>query len=99
VIIFGIADDGTVGGFDSRPLAGLDPADLTNKLYKYTGQQLYAFEILKATKGTKELVALLVNGTANPIVFSKPGTYDIGGGKQKTAFSAGTVYFQTRRKG
>jgi hypothetical protein len=40
----------------------------------------------------------LVNGTANPIVFSKPGTYDIGGGKQKTAFSAGTVYFQTRRK-
>lgn len=94
VIIFGIADDGTVSGFDSRPLAGLDPADLTNKLYKYTGQQLYAFEILKATKGTKELVALLVNGTANPIVFSKPGTYDIGGGKQKTAFSAGTVYFR-----
>jgi hypothetical protein len=33
-------------------------------------------------------------GVANPIVFSKPGTYDIGGEKQKTAFSAGTVYFR-----
>jgi hypothetical protein len=94
VIVFGVADDGTVSEFDCSPLAGLDPADLTNKLYKYTGQQIHAFEFVKATKGAKELVTLLVKGAANPIVFSKPGTYDIGGGKQKTAFSAGTVYFR-----
>jgi len=29
-----------------------------------------------------------------PIVFTSPGTYDTGGGKQKTAFSKGTVYFR-----
>jgi hypothetical protein len=29
-----------------------------------------------------------------PMVFTTPGTYDIGGGKQKTAFSVGTVYFR-----
>ncbi|KPJ64660.1 hypothetical protein AMJ44_12345, partial [candidate division WOR-1 bacterium DG_54_3] len=29
-----------------------------------------------------------------PIVFRKPGTYDIGSGKQRTAFSVGTVYFR-----
>ena len=29
-----------------------------------------------------------------PLIFTAPGTYDVGGGKQKTAFSAGTVYFR-----
>jgi hypothetical protein len=29
-----------------------------------------------------------------PIVFTDPGTYDVGGGKQKTAFARGTVYFR-----
>ena len=28
------------------------------------------------------------------MVFTKPGTYDVGGGKQKTVFSSGTVYFR-----
>jgi hypothetical protein len=28
------------------------------------------------------------------MVFTAPGTYDVGGGKQKTAFSLGTVYFR-----
>lgn len=29
-----------------------------------------------------------------PVVFVKPGTYNIGEGKQKTAFSQGTIYFR-----
>jgi len=36
----------------------------------------------------------LVSSVPVPIVFTSPGTYDIGGGKQKTAFSRGTVYFR-----
>jgi hypothetical protein len=40
-------------------------------------------------------VAVLVVGAAFlPIVFTDPGTYDIGGGKQKTAFGRGTIYFR-----
>jgi hypothetical protein len=35
-----------------------------------------------------------VRAVSLPIVFTSPGTYDVGGGKQKTAFSAGTVYFR-----
>jgi hypothetical protein len=29
-----------------------------------------------------------------PMVFERPGTYDIGGGKQKTAFGQGTLFFR-----
>ena len=29
-----------------------------------------------------------------PLVFARPGTYSVPGGKQKTAFAQGTVYFR-----
>jgi hypothetical protein len=38
-------------------------------------------------------VALIISAAEVPIIFTKPGSYDIGGGKQKSAFSQGTVYF------
>ena len=39
VIVFGIADNGKVSGFDPSALTGIDPAVLTDKISKYTGQQ------------------------------------------------------------
>jgi hypothetical protein len=94
VIIFGLADDGTASAFDCAALEALDPAVLTDKLYKYTGQQFNGFSFLRTTKDGRTLFAIAVHAATVPIVFSKHGTYDIGGGKQKTAFSAGTVYFR-----
>jgi hypothetical protein len=41
----------------------------------------------------------LAHGVSTPVVFSRPGQYEIGGGKQKTAFSEGTVYFRHGAKG
>jgi len=93
-IIFAIDDDGTTNGFDCAPLFAIDPADVTNKVFKYTGQQFSGFDFLKIAKGSHTLFAIWVYGVSNLLVFSKPGTYDVGGGKQKTAFSAGTVYFR-----
>jgi hypothetical protein len=94
VIIFGLADDGAVSAFDCAALEALDPAILTDKIYKYTGQQFNDFSFLRTTKDGRMLFAIAVHAATVPIVFSKPGTYDIGGGKQKTAFSAGTMYFR-----
>jgi hypothetical protein len=93
-IIFGIADDGTASAFDCAALNALDPATVTDKIFRYTGQQFRAFTFLKAVRKGRPLFAIAVERTSVPIAFSKPGTYDVGGGKQKTAFSAGTVYFR-----
>jgi hypothetical protein len=94
VIIFGVADDGTLSGYDCSVLAKIDPATLTDKLYKYTAQQFHGFELAAFSRNAQSLFAIAVSGVPSPLVFSKPGTYDIGGGKQKTAFAAGTVYFR-----
>jgi hypothetical protein len=40
------------------------------------------------------VIVLVVSSVSIPIVFTAPGTYEVGGGKQKTAFSKGTVYFR-----
>ena len=94
VVIFGIADDGAPSKFDCGTLEQLDPATLTDKIYKYTGQQFHAFTFLRAIRDGRLLFAIAVDGATVPIVFSKPGTYSVGDGKQKNAFSAGTVYFR-----
>jgi hypothetical protein len=93
-IIFGIDDSGDVSGFDCVVLGKLDPADLTNKVYKYTGQQFANFKLIKFEKGSALLFVILIDGVTVPVVFSKPGTYAIADGKQSTAFSGGTVYFR-----
>ncbi len=40
------------------------------------------------------MAAFLIGRVSIPMVFIKPGTYDIGGGKQKMAFGVGTIYFR-----
>jgi schlafen family protein len=90
-IILGISDDGSRSGFDCASLSALDPAVITDKIFKYTARQFHDFEIIRVSGG---YLAILVHGVVVPLVFSKPGTYDIGGGKQKTGFSVGTVYFR-----
>jgi len=94
LVIFGFADNGATSTFDCNVLEAIDPAMITDKIYKYTGQQFAAFTFLKSRRSARLLFAIVVQPVKVPIVFSKPGTYDIGGGKQKTAFSAGTVYFR-----
>jgi hypothetical protein len=94
VILFGLKNNGTPSGFDVTPILNIDPAQLTDKIAKYTDEQFSGFEIEEINKYGKRIAALLIHGVFIPMVFIKPGTYDIGSGKQRTAFARGTVYFR-----
>jgi len=95
IIIFGVDNHGNnVVDFDADAVAGIDPADVTNKINKYTGYQFGDFQIIKRERVGKEIVLFVIGKTDIPMVFSSPGTYSVENGKQKTAFSRGTIYFR-----
>ena len=94
IIIFGVNDDGTPATGDLKALQALDPATIVDKIKKYTDQHFADFSLFSVTRHGVPVEALVVYGVSIPIVFTSPGTYDVGGGKQRTAFSRGTVYFR-----
>jgi hypothetical protein len=94
VIVFGVNDDGTPATGDLAPVLAIDPAVIVDKIKKYTDQHFAEFLLSGASRRGFPVAVLAVSGAAVPIVFANPGTYDIGGGKQKTAFARGTVYFR-----
>lgn len=94
VIIFGLDNKGNPSGFDPTPFLEIDAAVITDKVNKYTGVQFSEFEIIEETKRRAPLAILRIYPRKNPIVFNKPGTYEIDAGQQRTAFSQGTVYFR-----
>jgi hypothetical protein len=94
VLLVGLDNKGVPTGFDPTPILELDPAEVSDKVHKYTGMHFDGFAISKQVKSEHCLAAILVDGVSTPIVFTRPGTYPVSDRKQKTAFSAGTVYFR-----
>jgi hypothetical protein len=94
IIVFGLDSLGVPTGESVKAIAAIDPADIANKISKYTGLVDFEFEIRSLEKDGHPLVAFVIQPVAIPLVFEKPGTYDIGAGKQRTVFSVGTVYFR-----
>ena len=94
MIVFGIQAAGRPSGAEVQCILGLDPAEITDKIHAYTGVHFADLEIIDATKEGHQLAMLVLRASETPIVFTKAGTYDVGDGKQKTAFSKGTVYFR-----
>ena len=94
VIVFGPNDNGTPSGKDVTAFLALDSADVIDKIHKYTNRQFAEFVIQRCAKLGNTLAALIIQKVPIPLVFEKPGTYDAGGGKQRAAFSVGTVYFR-----
>lgn len=92
--MFGLDGSGQPTGLDTAGILEYDPADITNKLLSYTGKHFADFRVGAVEKGGMSLACLMVLGTSTPLVFVKPGTYLESEGKQKTAFSVGTVYFR-----
>jgi hypothetical protein len=92
--VFGVADNGTSLDADTSHILRCDIADITNRISKYTGFQFADIEIIEVVRGSKKHPVFLISRTEVPIVFTEPGAYDVGGGKQKTAFGQGTVYFR-----
>ena len=95
VIIIGAENNGAASfaGAASNFLA-IDPADLTNKIYKYTECHFSDFQIRRAQKAECELALLVIGGAQTPLVFTKEGGYTDPEGHPKRAFAAGTVYFR-----
>jgi hypothetical protein len=94
VILFGVDNKGELSGADVSSILSIDPATMTDKIYKYTDIQFSDFEFVDCQKGEARIAALKILSNSTPIVFTKPGTYNVGEGKQKNAFSKGTVYFR-----
>lgn len=93
-ILIGVKNDGTLSQPDGISALSLDPAQVTNKIARYTGQQFSQFEIKWIERHGHKVLALLIDEVRMPMVFTKPGTYDVGDGRQQTAFQVGTVYFR-----
>lgn len=93
-ILVGVNNDGTPSGEDVASVLAIDPADLTNRIHKYTGTHFHGFEITECDKEGHEICALIVKSLRVPLVFTRVGTYEVAQAKQKTAFSVGTVYFR-----
>jgi hypothetical protein len=94
IVLIGVDDDGQPTGQDLAPILAVDPADLTNRIHKYTGTHFHQFEFVECQKRDSPVVALLVGSTRTPIVFTRVGTFEPTPGQQKTLFSVGTVYFR-----
>lgn len=93
-IVIGLNDDATPSDFDPTPIVAIDPADVTNRIARYTGHQFSDFEIHAVDRNGHVVASIIILGTNTPMVFEKPGTYEAEPGRQKTAFSKGTVYFR-----
>ncbi len=94
-ILLGLDDEGKASGTDISGALDVDPADVTNKIYKYTDHQFHSFEFRRCRKESAEVCAILVGAVAVPLVFARAGNYPVEGNKQqKSAFQAGTVYFR-----
>jgi hypothetical protein len=94
MMIFGLTSSGKPSGESVEGIRNADPADIANKIAKYTGPVDLEFEIRQLEKKGSALIGLIIQGVAYPLVFQKPGTYESEPGKQKTAFGVGTVYFR-----
>jgi predicted HTH transcriptional regulator len=94
IIVFGVNNDGSLSQIDADEILAIDVADISNKLRKYTDYEFSGIEIVEIERNTKRLAAFLIPPTEVPIIFTKPGTYEVEPGKQKTAFAKGTVYFR-----
>jgi len=94
LIVIGVNDDDSPATADLKKVMALDPAIIMDKIKKYTDQHVGGLSLLSSSRRGYPVAVLSVSSVSVPIVFTAPGTYDIGGGKQKTAFSKGTVYFR-----
>ena len=77
VIVIGLTSGGHPSGATVTHIAALDPADLVNRVSKYTGRQFVDFELVDCEKEGNNLVAITLAPAATPFVFEKPGTYAV----------------------
>lgn len=95
IIIIGVANDGSNAAFDASVLLAHDTADIANRIARYTGNQLIDIEVMEIKRNGQDRAAIFVSDIDVPIVFTKPGTYDIGGGATKNGLCTRDNIFST----
>lgn len=93
VILFGLDSKGVSTGFDCSAVLDIDIADITNKIFKYTGHHFGDVQISPLPRANERYPAMVVGDAEIPMVFTKPGEYEADA-KKKSAFAAGTIYFR-----
>jgi hypothetical protein len=93
-ILFGLKNDGSASGWDCTSLRSLDPAQMSDKIASYVGEHFAEFDISEMEKRGNLVAVMEIRPVHIPLIFIRPGTYDTGQGRQKTAFAKGTVYFR-----
>lgn len=91
-IVFGINDDGSISANDCSSLLRLDTAALADQVRKYTDVTLHGLYVCEVERSGIAFPAVIVEAISVPLVFTKVGTYEVEHGKQKNAFSVGTIY-------
>jgi hypothetical protein len=94
ILVFGAKSDGTPVNYDCSEILKLDPVTITDKINNYTNYSFHDFELVEFIRQKAKLVGLIIHEVRIPILFCKPGTYPSEDGKQKSAFSQGTLYFR-----
>jgi hypothetical protein len=94
VIVIGLDNGGDPSKKDVKPILDLDHAKLVDKIRKYTGYEFGELEVHEAKKQDETVAVIEISAVKVPMVFQEVGTYEVSPGKQKTAFSKGTVYFR-----
>src|SRR5574340_980851 len=64
-LLIGVNDNGTPSGADVSGALAVDPADLTNRIHKYTGTHFHDFEIIECEKEGREVCAITVKKLPN----------------------------------
>ncbi len=95
IIIIGLRNNGSPSGTDVSTIFQIDPAEITDKIAKYTGEQFGEFTIQEASREGCKIAIWQISGISIPMIFIRPGTYNVTGDKYpKSAFSQGSVYFR-----
>ncbi|MFN8159745.1 MAG: putative DNA binding domain-containing protein [Solirubrobacterales bacterium] len=92
VIVIGVRNNGRPSRANLSPILDLDPAKITDQVFRFTSEHFSGFEIGEVKRGRAKAALIIIDPIEIPLVFSKPGTYPIADNKQKTAFSRGTLY-------
>ena len=92
LVVVGLDDKGRHSNKSVRSILDLDPATITDKFLRYTGENFDGVNVHKATRGGRPIAILAVEESDSPLVFIKPGTYASRSGGQARAFSQGVVY-------
>lgn len=93
-ILVGLNDDGSPSEADISALLAIDPADLGNRIHKYTGLHFSGVELIECEKSGHKICAIYIPPVRVPIVFTRVGEFELPTAKKKTAFALGTVYFR-----